>query len=88
MRIRLGQGIDERLFFLCPACGEEHAFGKGWYFNGDLQNPTIRDSIKVTGHSEMRGPFVCHSWITDGKIKYDSDCTHEFANQTLDLLEY
>ena len=28
---------------------------------------------------------VCHSFVTDGKIQYLSDCTHEFAGQTIEL---
>lgn len=27
----------------------------------------------------------CHSFITDGKIKYLSDCNHHLAGQTIDL---
>jgi hypothetical protein len=28
---------------------------------------------------------VCHSFVTDGKIQYLSDCTHELAGQTIVL---
>jgi len=28
---------------------------------------------------------VCYSYITDGRIQFLSDCTHELANQTVDL---
>jgi hypothetical protein len=28
---------------------------------------------------------VCHSIVTDGKIHYLSDCTHDLAGQTIDL---
>ena len=30
---------------------------------------------------------ICHSFITDGKIQYLSDCTHALANQTIELPE-
>ena len=30
-------------------------------------------------------PMVCHSFVTDGRIQYLGDCTHELANQTVDL---
>lgn len=30
-------------------------------------------------------PTVCHSFVTDGKIQYLSDCTHELAGQTVEL---
>lgn len=29
----------------------------------------------------------CHSFITDGKIQFLSDCTHKLVNQTVDLPE-
>lgn len=30
---------------------------------------------------------VCHTFITDGRVQFLSDCTHQFAGQTLDLPE-
>jgi hypothetical protein len=39
-------------------------------------------------HPDQTDPFrcgVCHSFVTDGKIQYLSDCSHEFAGQTIDL---
>jgi hypothetical protein len=32
-------------------------------------------------------PTVCHSFVTDGKFQYLSDCTHRLAGQTVELLE-
>lgn len=31
--------------------------------------------------------YVCHSFITDGRIQFLSDCTHQLAGQTVDLPE-
>lgn len=31
---------------------------------------------------------VCHSFITDGRIQFLGDCTHELAGQTVDLPDY
>lgn len=31
---------------------------------------------------------VCHSFVTDGKIQYLSDCTHELAGQTVELEDF
>jgi hypothetical protein len=60
----------------------------------------IRSGHYLTGHSgscwctwnaanpEKPAPFkcsVCHSFVTDGKIQYLSDCTHELAGQTIEL---
>jgi len=30
----------------------------------------------------------CHSFVTDGKIQFLSDCTHELAGQTVDMVDY
>jgi len=31
--------------------------------------------------------FRCHSFVTDGKIQFLDDCSHELAGQTVDLPE-
>jgi hypothetical protein len=31
---------------------------------------------------------VCHSFVTDGRIRFLSDCTHALAGQTVDLPEW
>jgi hypothetical protein len=41
-----------------------------------------------TEHPDKPAPFKCsrcHSFVTDGKIQYLSDCTHELAGQTVEL---
>ena len=35
--------------------------------------------------ADPRFRFVCHSFVTDGRIQYLSDCTHQYAGQTIDL---
>lgn len=53
-----------------------------WSWNGDTEKPTVKPSI-LSDNGEVR----CHTWINDGKVQFLDDCTHEFAGQTLDLLE-
>lgn len=39
---------------------------------------------------EERSSFscmTCHSFITDGKIQFLGDCTHELAGKTVDMLD-
>lgn len=57
-----------------------------WTWNGSVDSPTVRPSVLTRGEDEA-GKHVCHSWINDGKVQFLSDCTHEFAGQTLDLLD-
>ena len=39
-------------------------------------------------HPEQPAPFscyICHSFVTDGKIQFLSDCTHALAGQTVEI---
>jgi hypothetical protein len=59
-----------------------------WSWNGSVDKPTLKPSVLTTmtqpnGTVRMR----CHSWVNDGQIQFLSDATHEFANQTVDLLD-
>jgi hypothetical protein len=96
-------------YFQCPACAELHKikllkeFGVhgsngGWFFNGDVDKPTIDPSIKVvydtTGGDPqyIKPPFfigvnVCHSFVRNGRIEFCSDSTHSMAGQTVELPE-
>lgn len=53
-----------------------------WTWNGSTEAPTLRPSVKTTGHD-----FLCHSWINDGEVQFLSDCSHELKNKTVDLLD-
>ncbi|WP_036292055.1 DUF6527 family protein [Methylosinus sp. PW1] len=92
---------DDRLGFLCPACGCLHFVDHRWSFAGDYDRPTFSPSIRVNGvaaptdeeldeYARTRKlpaprPFVCHSFVTAGKIQFLGDCTHELAGRTVDL---
>lgn len=53
--------------------------------------PDHKGSCWCTYNAENQddpAPFkctVCHSFVTDGKIQYLNDCTHELAGQTVEL---
>jgi len=76
--------------FHCLGCGYSHGVWTTrlegethplWGFNGNLDKPTFTPSLLV------RGVFVCHSFIKDGKIQYLNDCTHNLAGQTIEMEE-
>jgi hypothetical protein len=56
--------------------------GKGWQWNGSLESPTLQPSILSRSTS-----FQCHSYITDGKVQFLGDCSHDLKGQTVDLLD-
>ena len=33
-------------------------------------------------------PYVCHSFVTDGRIQFLTDCTHALAGLTVDITEF
>lgn len=81
------------LWLNCPGCGFDHKViidgSRGWTWNGSLDAPTIKPSILVTwDHGPNREPRCCHSFVTDGKIKFLADCTHQLAGQIVELKEY
>lgn len=89
--------------FECPGCGENHGLTvrtlesahPSWEWNGDLDRPTLNPSILARGHKfvskdesdDRTEPYVCHSFVREGRIQFLGDCTHALANQTVDLLE-
>jgi hypothetical protein len=79
---------DDKFVFRCPGCNGIHSITKEiWDFNDDLEKPTIKPSIlsKFTPKSEGMSPKVCHSYVTDGKIRFLNDSTHDLAGKTVDL---
>jgi len=45
----------------------------------------IRDKIKSGEIVQQKQHHVCHTFITDGRVQFLGDCTHQYAGQTLDL---
>lgn len=87
--------------FDCPGCNTHHCVWTDnrdnvttWSFNGDVEKPTVSPSILVKypanpnaieQFKQWRTERICHSFITDGKIQFLSDCTHHLAGKTVDL---
>lgn len=80
-KLRMPQ--SNMLLFYCPACKEHHGVNSSWNFNGDYDKPTFSPSILVTWGDDRR----CHSFVRDGKIQFLSDCTHELAGETVEMLD-
>lgn len=66
-----------------------------WTEPANLHNPEAmqRDledvrARRADGDENARVPLankVCHTFITDGRVQFLGDCTHQYAGQTLDL---
>ena len=76
----------------CPGCKTTHIFDHRWHFNGDLVRPTFgptptsRSYSMLVNQSDPR--TRCHSFVTDGRIRFLNDCWHELRGQTVDLEDF
>jgi len=87
-----GQGDYQ---FFCPGCRCNHAVWVTanndnhavWSFNDNMEKPTFSPSILVRWTRTIGEvvDFVCHSFVTDGMIKFLGDCTHPLKDQTVEL---
>ena len=76
--------------FVCPGCKRRHAYyvrepnegGHQWTFNGDLIKPKFRPSFGLEMH---RPEARCHSFVTNGEIKFLDDCAHGLAGKTVKM---
>jgi len=88
---------EEGYRFLCPGCNEHHQVwtkhihgNPAWSFNGSLTAPTFTPSILVTkpawkDDDEVLPSERCHSFVTNGNIRFLTDCSHALAGQTVPL---
>lgn len=70
-----------------------------WVFNGDVESPTFtpsllnkwgRDADPEWKEPEGAQPShkwsgTCHLYVTNGQIRYLTDCTHHLAGQVVDM---
>lgn len=78
---------------MCPACGFGHLFDKRWTFNGNQDKPTFTPSMLTNAsfteeERKKYNLFRCHSYVTDGRIRFLDDCTHEMRGKTVDLEDF
>jgi hypothetical protein len=80
----------KRLAIHCPGCGFDHEVvidgTRGWKWNGSVEKPTITPSILVQWtYGDPPVDRRCHSFVTDGRIRFLEDCTHSLAGQEAEL---
>lgn len=78
--------------FYCPGCKTSHVVNtdpkRAWpchSITGSADRPTIRASV-LANPKNLPGAPRCHSYVTDGKIRFLEDCTHDLAGRTMELL--
>ena len=81
--------------FFCPGCQSLHSYstitpndkGAKWNFNNNMELPTFTPSLLVRFERKAGVECVCHLYLTDGKLQYLGDCTHDLKGKTIDLPE-
>lgn len=90
-------GKPQSVAFFCSGCGDnhvvpftdvpvtkEHPLPPGvWFFNGNLDKPTISPSIRIIGG--VTGT-LCHVVVTDGILNFCADSPHKYAGQSIGML--
>ena len=75
--------MSESTFALwCPGCDDLHVVDETWEYNGSPRFPTFHPSVYVWGENS-----VCHFFVNSGKLLFLPDCTHELAEQTVNMEE-
>jgi len=85
----LGRVADNPTLFLfdCPGCGYAHHLETkpgAWTWNGDLVKPTANPSLLINKSGGGDSPR-CHLFISEGKLRFLADCTHDLAGQTVNM---
>jgi len=82
--VKKSDGTPYAWVFHCPGCEDVHQVTAGvWTFNDSLDAPTFTPSYLA-----RRPGLRCHSFITDGSIRFLADCSHALAGQTVPLPEW
>jgi len=63
-----------------PLYPEGNPYPAHWSWNGDFDKPTFKPSVKIDS-------MGTHFFITDGKIQFLEDCTHNLKGQTVDMID-
>lgn len=69
----------------CPACDRMHYVDpRTWAVSGEGQKFTVSPSILTwaTANSPR-----CHAFLTEGVWRYLGDCTHQYSDTTMAMVE-
>ena len=80
---------SDTLAFFCHGCSGEHVVSSSVHsFNGNFEKPTLSPSVLCTGFIEHPDyeygkEIHCHSFVTDGMIKFEKDSRHALAGEVV-----
>ena len=86
-----GDRSDLYLAYSCPGCDDSHVVPvtgpRAWGWNQSLERPSLQPSVLVNVGGTNPAAPVCHSFVTDGEIRYLPDSTHALAGRTVPIPE-
>jgi hypothetical protein len=85
----LGEYVDHSIRKLPVILKGQRHGTSCWSWNGDVDRPTFHPSVltQVNYTEVAKKDFCCHSFVNDGMVQFLSDCSHEYAGKTMELLE-
>lgn len=87
--VQLDECHKNQYVIISPATGQYVVFDERWEFNKDFEKPTFYPSMLMTYPKENpeTGHVRDHFFVRNGKIQYLSDCHHEMAGKTVDMVD-
>lgn len=91
-----GREITGGYLFWCPGCKAPHPYRVArapwekpdvpvWDFDGNLACPTFSPSLLVF---ESNSNPRCHLFVTNGELRYCTDCGHELAGKIVPMTKF
>jgi hypothetical protein len=85
--------VGKAFWFVCPGCGQGHRYvtrtdggSPSWEFSGTPESPTFSPSL-IYRWGDNGNRQICHFFVKDGRIEFQSDCTHSMKGRTVELPE-
>jgi len=78
------------LLWYCPGCKGPHTISELWQINeNDVGGLTVSPSVRVsrTKTIDLEDKTLCHCFIKNGKIQFLTDCNHELAGTTVEMVD-
>lgn len=83
----LYQAQPELLVYYCPGCCQRHLIplkprqDQRWTWDGNVDKPSVTPSLV----HRIGLDKVCHAYLTNGQLQFQSDSHHHLRGQTVDM---
>lgn len=76
--------------FECPGCKRWHVLDARWTFlNADENKPSFSPSyLARSNQGDPPVETICHLFVTDGRLYFLGDSTHELSGKAADMIPW